>query len=109
MTNITCGVRMDATNVRRAFSRRTTGGAFGAFASPEIFKIVHGNFDSSRNFPRIKKKFYILIIFRNLIRIFLCPTGKLSPYKIYLETYCLIENFVNDWYLTTNVLELQAW
>jgi len=43
---------------------------------------------------------------RNLIGIFLCPTGKLSPYKIYLETGCLIENFVNDWYLTTNMLEV---
>jgi len=30
----------------------------------------------------------------------------LSPYKIYLETGHLIENFVNDWYLTTNMLEL---
>ena len=26
----------------------------------------------------------------------------ISPYKIYLETGHLIENFVNDWYLTTN-------
>jgi len=30
----------------------------------------------------------------------------LSPYKIYLETGDLIENIVNDWYLTTNMLEL---
>jgi len=26
--------------------------------------------------------------------------------KIYLETGYLIENFVNDWYLTTNMLEV---
>jgi len=26
--------------------------------------------------------------------------------KTYLETDCLIENFVNDWYLTTNMLEV---
>jgi len=30
----------------------------------------------------------------------------LSPYKIYLEIGHLIENFVNDWYLITNMLEL---
>jgi len=30
----------------------------------------------------------------------------LSPYKIYFETDNLIENFVNDWYLTTNMFEL---
>jgi len=34
------------------------------------------------------------------------PTGKLSPYKICLETGHLIENFVNVGYLTTNMLEL---
>jgi len=51
-------------------------------------------------------KFYILIIFKNLIGIFLCPTGKLSPYKIYLETGYLIEYFVNDWYLTTKMQEV---
>jgi len=32
------------------------------------------------------------------------PIGKLSPYKIYLETGHLIENFVNVWYLTTNTV-----
>ena len=37
---------------------------------------------------------------------FLCLTGKLSPYKICLETGYLIENFVNDWYLNTNMLEV---
>jgi len=31
----------------------------------------------------------------------------LSPYKIYLETGLLIENFVKDWYLTTNTLKLE--
>jgi len=30
----------------------------------------------------------------------------ISLYKIYLETGHLIANFVNDWYLTTNMLEL---
>ena len=28
---------------------------------------------------------------------------------IYLETGYLIENFVNDWYSTTNMLELSTW
>ena len=50
-------------------------------------------------------KFYILIIFKKSYWIFLCPIGKLSPYKIDLETGYLIKNFVNDWYLTTNMLE----
>jgi len=54
----------------------------------------------------MKMKFYILIILRSLIGIFHCPIGKLSPYKIYLETGYLIENFVNDWYLSTNILEV---
>jgi len=31
---------------------------------------------------------------------------QISPYKIYVETSHLIENFVNVWYLTTNILEL---
>jgi len=53
-------------------------------------------------------KFYILIILRNLIGNFLCPIGKLSPNKIYLETGYLIENFVNDWYLTTNMLKVST-
>jgi len=66
------------------------------------------NFDICRNFQILKMKFYILIIFRSLIGIFLCPTGKLSPYKIWLETGYLIENFVNDWYLTTNMLEVSG-
>jgi len=39
-------------------------GAFGAFAPPEIFKILHGNFDICRNFQGIKMKFFILIIFK---------------------------------------------
>jgi len=43
-------------------------------------------------------KYYILFILRSLIGISLCPTGKLSPYKTYLETGYLIENFVSDWY-----------
>jgi len=29
-----------------------------------------------------------------------------SPYKIYLETCHLIKKFVNEWYLTSNMLEL---
>jgi len=32
-----------------------------------------------------------------------------SPYKIYLETGYLIKNFVNDWYSTTNMLEISTW
>jgi len=44
--------------------RATGGGAFGAFAPPEIFKTLHSNFDICRNFQRIKMKFYILIIFK---------------------------------------------
>jgi len=28
---------------------------------------------------------------------------------IYLETCYLIENFVNDWYSTTNMLEVSTW
>jgi len=32
-----------------------------------------------------------------------------SPYKIDLETGYLIENFVNDWYSTTNMLEVSTW
>jgi len=31
-----------------------------------------------------------------------------SPYKIYLETGYLIENFINDWYSTTNMLEVST-
>jgi len=44
------------------YRRATWGGAFGAFASPEIFKTLHRNYDNCRNFQRIKIKFYILII-----------------------------------------------
>jgi len=88
-------------------SRRAIRGALGIFASPENFKTLYSNFDICRNFQRIKMKCYILIIFKkSLILIFLCPIGKLSAYKIYLETGHLIENFVNDWYSTTNMLEL---
>jgi len=36
---------------------------------------------------------------------FVCSTSYLPPYKIYLETKHLIENFASDWYLTTNMLE----
>jgi len=51
----------------------------------------------------MKLKFCILIIFKKrLTGIFLC----LISYKIYFETDNLIENFVNDWYLITNMLEL---
>ena len=35
-----------------------------AFASPEIFKTLHSNFDICRNILRIKMKFYILMIFK---------------------------------------------
>jgi len=38
--------------------------------------------------------------------ILVCVTGSSSPFKIYLETGHLIENFVCDWYLTTNMLKL---
>jgi len=55
--------------------RATRGGAFGAFASPEIFKTLHGNFNIHRNFQR-KMEVLILIIFKkSLIWILLCPTG----------------------------------
>jgi len=44
-------------------------------------------------------KFYILIILEKIPNwIFLCATGYLSPYMIYLETGHLIEIFVNGWY-----------
>jgi len=33
---------------------------------------------------------------------------KYSPYKIYLETGYLMENFVNDWYSTTKILEVST-
>jgi len=46
----------------------------------------------------MKVKFYIQVISKNLIWIFLSSTGYFSPYKIYLETGHLIENFVNDWH-----------
>jgi len=36
----------------------------GGICPPEIFKILHSNFDICRNFQRIKMKFYILIIFK---------------------------------------------
>jgi len=65
------------------------------------------NFGICTNFQRIKLQFCIQIIFqKSLILIFICPTCKLSPYKIYLETSHLIDNFVNVWYVTTNMLEL---
>jgi len=32
---------------------RNQGGAFGAFATPEIFKTLHSKFDICRNFQRI--------------------------------------------------------
>ena len=44
--------------------RATWGGTFGTFATPEIFKTLHSNFDICRNFQRIKMKFYILIILK---------------------------------------------
>jgi len=93
-------------------SFETTSGAqprgnLGICPQPENFKTLPGNFDICRNCQRTKMEFCILIIFKkSLICIFLCPTGYLSPYKIYLDTGHLIENFVNDWYLTTNMLEL---
>ena len=53
--------RWKSPDVRRATKG---GGAVGACAPPEIFKILHGNFDICRNFQRIKQKFFILIIFK---------------------------------------------
>jgi len=50
-------------------SAQPGGGAFGAFPPPEIFKTLHSNFDICRSFQRIKMKFYILMILRNLIGI----------------------------------------
>ena len=76
----------------------------GGICPPRNFS----NFYICRNFQILNMKLYLLIIFRSLIGIFLCPTGKLSPYKIWLETGYLIENFVNDWYLTTNMLEVSG-
>ena len=45
--------------------RRATkgGGAFRAFAPPEILKTLHSNFNICRNFQITKMQFYILIIF----------------------------------------------
>jgi len=84
-----------------------SGGGHLGHWSPEIFKTLHSNFTICRNFQKIKIKLHILIIFKKrLAWIFICPTGSLSPSKIYLETGHLIENFVNDWYLATNMLEL---
>jgi len=81
----------------------------GGKCTPENFKTLHSNFDICRNFQTIKMKFYILIILRNLIWIFLCLACWLAPSKIYLEACYLIENFVNDWYSTTNMLEVSTW
>ena len=36
----------------------------GAFGPPEILKTLHSNYDILRNFPIIKVKFSILIIFK---------------------------------------------
>ena len=49
---------------RYIYTGAQPGGAFGAFAPPEIFKTLHSNFDICRNFERIKMKFYIPIIFQ---------------------------------------------
>jgi len=81
----------------------------GGICPPEIFKILHSNFDICRNFQRIKMKFYIPSFLRSLLGIFLCPTGKLSPYKIYLETGHLIENFVNDWFNHKYAGNVKTW
>jgi len=45
----------------------------------------------------------------NVIGILLCLDLQLSPYKIYLETGYPIENFVNDWHFTINVLKESTW
>jgi len=50
-------------------------------------------------------KFCILIIFKKSYLNFFCPTGYL-PHKIHHETGHLIENFVNDCFFTTIMLEL---
>jgi len=42
----------------------------GAFASPEIFKTLHSNFDICRIFQRIKMKFYIYHFLEILLEFF---------------------------------------
>jgi len=74
---------------------RNQGEAFGAFAPLGIFKTLHSNFDICRNFQRIKMKFYILIILKK------------SYWNFSLS--CSFANFVNDWYSTTNMLEVSTW
>jgi len=57
-------------------------------------------------------KFYILIIFKKSYWNFSLSASliiSVPPYKIYLETGYLIENFVNDWFSTTNMLEVSTW
>jgi len=46
-------------------------------------------------------KFYVLVIFKK--------SYLKSPHKNYLETGYLIEYLVNDWYSTTNILQLSTW
>jgi len=72
----------------------------------EIFKTLHSNFDICRNCHIIKLKFCILINFKKSYLNFSLSYWLIISYKIYFETGHLIENFVNDRYLTTNMLKL---
>ena len=73
---------------------------------PKISKHCIAILTSAETFKEQRWNFIFQSFLRSLLGVFLCLTGKLSPYKIYLETGYLIENFVNDWYLTTNMLEV---
>jgi len=70
----------------------------GAFSSPVIFKTLHSNFDICRNTQIIKLKYCILINVKKVLFYFFLSYWlvAVSPYKVYLETGDLIENFVND-------------
>jgi len=54
-------------------------------------------------------KFYILIIFKIPYTNFSLSCSLIISLSDYLETSYLIENFVNDWYLITNMLEVSTW
>ena len=84
------------------------GGGIWGNCPPKTFKTLHSRFDICRNFQRINMKFYILINFKISCLNFSLACSS-SPHKIYLEKGYLIENFVNDWYSTTNMLEVSTW
>ena len=60
------------------------GGAFGAFAPPEIFKTLYSDFGICGNFPITKLKFCILIMFKSCWKVLLeFSMFYLPAYKIY--------------------------